>query len=386
MQNESRKSKKSKAQETTEDPLALEMELFSRVYPTAQAQVDELCRVDDPDREYVCKRCGAHGLERIDARTMLCPTCHTKTWLTAGTFFEGIRDPMHWLFAIWLFERRVQINANRFANFLGASYGAIWKMFQKMGMVLDDLIRQPDVDGVELVSSRVFAKIIFRRSIETPAGSHPLAEQLVIDGMFGDEPHLDEPHLDEISSDEISSGEISSDEEQRHSAQRHETHLEELQLGEELTAVQKIVFESLTEVPVWFDVLRDRLDMEPAELASTLTLLEFTGVIIRFPGERFARLRQGRGGTDELTEEQSEDRSATPGSSIATRVSNAIDFVRATYQGVSRKRLQHYLAVYCFFVNPERWPQGSLLAACRRADPISDLQVRSYVSPPLVTI
>lgn len=288
---------------------------------------------------------------------------------------------MHWLFAIWLFERRVQINANRFANFLGASYGAIWKMFQKMGMVLDDLIRQPDVDGVELVSSRAFAKIIFRRSIETPAGSHPLAEQLVIDGMFGDEPQLDEPQLDEIGSDEISS-----DEDRRHSAQHHEIHLEDLQLGEAVTEAQRLVFESLTEEPVWFDVLRDRLEMEPAELASTLTLLEFSGVIIRFPGERFARLREVRGGTDELTEEQSEARSATLGASLATRVSNAIDFVRATYQGVSRKRLQHYLAVYCFFVNPERWPQGSLLAACRRADPISDLQVRSYVSPPLVTI
>lgn len=348
---------------TPQDPLAWYMEEFLKDYPTEQDWVDALCKFDNPNRHYSCKRCSAHGLERIDARTLQCPNCKTKLRLTAGTFFEGIREPKNWLFTIWLYERRIKINAFRFANFLHASYSATWKMFQKIAMVVDDLIRRPDVDGFELVSSRWFPEVVFRRSTETPAGSHPIAEQDAIDLQLIEETSATAA----VSLMQTEAVELQSN--------------ENVQFGgnSQLSDTEKLVLESLTEKPEWFDVLYDRLGMEPSQLASTLTILQLSGIVIRLPGERFARV-------PDIPNHRAENAFDALDSYTTNRVSGAIEFVREVYQGVSRKRLQHYLALFCFFVNEERWPQGALLNACRQADAISDLQVRSYVSPPLVTV
>lgn len=60
------------------------------------------------------------------------------------------------------------------------------------------------------------------------------------------------------------------------------------------------------------------------------------------------------------------------------------DFVRRVFQGISRKYLQLYLAVYWCSLNRRRWGVGRLFSACMRSRRRCYRARLNFVSPPVV--
>lgn len=65
----------------------------------------------------------------------------------------------------------------------------------------------------------------------------------------------------------------------------------------ELFGREKEVFDRLTTEPTHFDVLCHETGMGAGELSATLTMLELAGIVIRHPGDWFARMDQRVSGT-----------------------------------------------------------------------------------------
>jgi hypothetical protein len=77
---------------------------------------------------------------------------------------------------------------------------------------------------------------------------------------------------------------------------------------------------------------------------------------------------------------------ATVSEQVAAKVSEVIDFITATWRGISRKYLQNYVGMFWFFIDKSSYSVGSLLDACLRFGPVRYEEMIDYVTPPRVQI
>ena len=292
-----------------------------------------------------CHYCQSTQLERVyGARTALCRSCGKNFWLTAGTFFHGMRSPRAWLAAIMLMEQRVTISALALQKLGRTAYATALAIHHKVWAVANSMMKE---DCIE-VSSSQFVPVICRRSRETPARQHPIAEQELIDSQCQDHP-----------SDESS---VTSPE----------------AVDDGRSPEQMRIFENISEQPVSFESLRAITGIPPASISASLTMLELEGLVQRLPGDRYVR-------SPMLTKR---DRVPLfPGGSAqeSDAVSTALDFVRLIFKGISRKYLQSYLAAHwCRSRKNER--SGWLFRACHRFGRVTYAKLISYVTPPVVKL
>ena len=131
-----------------------------------------------------CHQCHSTQLERdYGARTALCRSCGKNFWLTAGTFFHGMRSPRAWLAAILLMEQGVTISALALQKLGRTAYATALAIHHKVWAVVNSMMEE---DYIEVPSSQ-FVPVIRRRSRETPARQHPIAEQELIDSQCQDQ-------------------------------------------------------------------------------------------------------------------------------------------------------------------------------------------------------
>ncbi len=363
---------------------------FNNEFPTAQHCLEELCKRASNDGAIRCRHCGnRHDNKRLAERVIICRRCRRSTWLTAGTFFHHIRLPRAWLAAIWFMERGVTMSSCQFHKLAGVAYSTAWNIFKKVTTVIES-----EMGGdAQAVPSALFSPVICRRSRETPARSHPLAEleELEKRSLL----HCQDSNASVQARD--SRLPMSSDF-GLPTIQKANSWLEKAEgapaAGEsgqhgnclQISPQEEKIYDLLAGQEHHFDVLCARTGFSASEVSSLLTFLELAGHVRRLPGERYVRtaddqprrLREGRVRSNRT-------RAGMP-AEAEILVERVITHVRACYQGVSGKYLQKYLAAYWCHVDRERWHLGSLLEACLRFGRIGNDEIRCYVSPVLVRI
>jgi len=357
--------------------------------------MEEMYRRANEEGMIECRNCGNAGIEKnYGDRIITCIKCKKKRSLTAGTFFERMRLARPWLAAIWLMEHGVSLSSSKFQKLVGIAYSSAWNIFKKLTSVIQIQMGEAAVS----VSSFLFSSLICKRSRETPARAHPIAEQEQIErnspedggvGNGGHDPANASSEFGTTDRDPFCN---------RNSPPKNTTASllginvargKDLNSSEEsfdastLSGREKQVYDLLSAEPAHFDILCKRSGMQASGMSSTLTMLELAGAVLRLAGDQYIHSTPTTAGLHTVIESSRGKDSTTETTSTVAAV---IDFVGLNFQGISRKYLQNYLAWYWCHTDRTRWSLGSLLKACLRFRPVCYAEILEYVSPPFVTI
>lgn len=331
---------------------------FNRMYPSEEACVEELYRRLSKDFNK-CRHCRSPDVKRpYGTRSTRCGRCHKKSWFTAGTFFNRIRSVRPWLAAIWLIERGVSICSYRLHQLVGVAYSSALTIFKKLMIVVQSSMGEKGLT----VPSSYFKLLFCKRSRETPAREHPNAEQDEIDVEYVDRDMVPDA---QGAKDSSKTGEGK--------AAR--------QTAIDLPESEAALLELMSEVPMHFDKLCEHTGQQPGELSAALTMLELDGFIERKPGERYVRLPQSP-----ASEARSLGKDCTVSPSIEAMAEEALEFIRNTFHGISRKCISFYLAAYWCHSDRIWCSPGALLEQCIESAPITYTDILLYVSPPVLKL
>jgi len=338
-------------------------------YPQGADCFEELFKSHIDGERRSCRYCGNHDLEKkYGGRYGWCNHCKKKTWFTSGTFFEGIRVPHAYLGAILLKENGWSFNASDLEALADVAYSTAWQIEKKITMVIDHDIKS-EADALS-VSSALFHDAICKRSIETPANGHPVAEQDEIERRQSDLGTADQMPKASAPTSAPPTG---------------ADPLISAPSGRELSEDEKKILSFLSVNPIHIDELFRLAEVPAGNLGSILCVLELEGVIERMPGELYVlyaasqhtptnnrrRTEQMSGGADVSLE-------------VAMTVGSIVDFVRREFHGVSRKYLQLFIAAHWCYVDRARWSAGALMAACSRFPAVKYSDIRAFVTPLMV--
>lgn len=327
---------------------------FQAQYPTRHSCLEELYDRMGLNWTKECPRCHSKQVEhRNDYRSLKCLICHKESWFTAGTFLARIREPRAWLGAIWLIERRVLVNSFTLHKLAGISYSSALLIFKKLMFLIDSQLKDP----VQSVPSKQFSSLFLKRSRETPARAHPLAEE--------DDRNRQLESRHDASPDHYSCTNNNSDLESS-SVNNESSHVgasSSLRNNRET-----LVLKTLSSHPLHIDTLAERTGMPIGELSGILIMLELSGFATRLAGERY-------------TTPPAQMQPAQLNSQTQESIANAIAYVRSVFKGISRKYLQDYIALYCYYRDFRTCPAGMLLQLCSKRAYIAARDLFSRVCP-----
>ena len=322
---------------------------FTADFPTEQDCVHELYR-----RVYghgiKCLKCNSNRIiELANARIIICRDCKKETYTLSGTFFHNIREARRWLAAMWFTDHAIKLNASSFARLVQVVRATADAIFKKISFVV--IKRMSDLPEI---SSREFTGIFVRRSRITPAGEHPRAEQSALEMQHS-----------AVSSDLM----LNSETEQRDREECSKTDLQST-----LSDREKNVYNILSTEPVHFETLLQRSGLETGALSASLFLLAMERLVRRDMGDWYSL----------LAPVPSPERSDPLNEQSRFSIDAFIDFVRCTFNGISRKYLQNYLGWYWCIADRKRWKPGSLLDECAGFQKTTLKEILEYVSPLIV--
>lgn len=355
---------------------------FNRLFPTEADCMVKLSAMLNEEDVQRCD-CGHTRVERVHSgRIIRCGYCYKKKWLTAGTFFHHIRRARPWLAAIFLMENGVAISASTFHKLVGVAYSTAWTIFKKITVVIQSQMTE-EAQGIP---SSLFGSIFCRRSRETPARRGAFSEQEAIEtSVMADKPgklaQANEPASLPLAAVTV---ELSSSA-NCYAAAKLASHTgkdaEAENQAVKLCQAEQQVYDILSEEPVQFDLLCQCTGIQAGKLSSVLTMLELAELAQRMPGDRYVRCTPGKN-------KKRGDKFIGPGNSLPESTKIAVDriihFVQTSFQGISRKYLQNYLARYWCHVDRNRWQLSTLLKLCLRFRHVSYKEILDFVSPPLV--
>lgn len=120
---------------------------------------------------FVCPHCSNRSGRRTNSRrpSYVCSGCHRSSCVTTKTIFQYVRS-------VRMTMRILQcmlsgMSACAASKYLNISYAGAWNTYQKGFHVLDEHFTADSTVGCS-----EFTAVLFRRSKETPALEHPLAE------------------------------------------------------------------------------------------------------------------------------------------------------------------------------------------------------------------
>jgi hypothetical protein len=283
-------------------------------------------------------------------------------------------DNRRWFALIWLFEHGVTISASSFAKLVGIASSTAWTMFKKVAIVVED-----KMDG-ESVPSSSFCEIFCKRSRETPARAHPLAEQEELEEHFCNNNQTSKSCASDFEAESVAAAfefplSVHSEAKRGKALVLGDDSKKETQenvLGGE----EKLVYDCLSKEPIHFDRLCQKMGMKAGKLSAILMLLELDGHVKRMAGDRYSRVDPEFIGLSQI-----HSRGKGNLALAVNLVPAIVEFVRKTFHGISRKYLQNYLAIYWCFMDRVQWPRGSLLEACIGFRYIGYNEILQYVSP-----
>lgn len=306
-----------------------------------------------------CIYCGELNVRTTrNGRAVWCARCRKRTWLTAGTFFENMRrlDVAHGI--LTLLERGVNLCAHQASVLLDCAYDTSWNFFLKLEIVIAE--KMPGcVQLIESLSA-IYKGLFIRRSNQTPANAHPREEQKAFEDQFNTE---------DVNSSQSASGFESNNESKNN----------------ESPCYQSPILQLITDNSVDFDMLHEKSGMPIPLLTLELLELELAKLIVRLPGERYARSRELETiGTNQhiisiqILEE-------CPGlKADEAFLEHALQYIRQVSQGISRKYLQLSLCLHWFQFDKVSWNQGELTHACKVHRAITKKEIKSCVTPLIV--
>ena len=365
-----------------EESLKFYWKQFTAEFATEADCLEELYRRAAEEGLLKCRSCGSADIQRkYGARVGRCRGCKKQTWLTAGTFFHRMREARPWLAAIWLMEHGVSFNSMRYQKLVDIAYSSALSIFKKVTTVIQS---QMGEDAVAVPSS-CFSCLVCRRSRETPARAHPIAEQEEIEmGVDRDRAHP----VAATSGHGTAESEFACDlggEPEATAMSRMGTEVEDDASTVELCELEKKVCGFLSADAIHFDDLYERTGVPVGNLSAALTMLEIAGVATRMPGDWYVScITEGKGKPNGNAQQSGSGLDCPVEATEA--VVAIIRFVREGFQGISRKYLQHYLAAHWCHVDRVRWQSKALLQACLRSRCIRYDEILEYVSPVMVRI
>ena len=315
---------------------------FQKLYPDPESCIKELiARVADD--YFSCERCRKDEFEQLkNGRVRRCRFCGLRTFVFAGTPLEGIKRPDAWLARAFFFERHVDISSNAFSKLVGIASSTSLNIFKVLTEASSELMS----NMIELPST-LFSRAISKRSSETPASQHPIAE---IEKMEEFQAEIEEQ--EKIQEEKRRSAIIA------------------------LKREEKYVLEIISKHnDLGFDKLYCLANMEYSDLISHIYTLQSNKLVqtTRFGGYQ---LYQGKTQPQEvnLTE------------AINSTLKEFVSYVRENHHGVSRKCLQFYLAAFWMHKDREHWVPGSVLNALAHCSPERIKTIRAVISPFLLRV
>lgn len=134
------------------------------------------------------------------------------------------------------------------------------------------------------------------------------------------------------------------------------------------------IFEKLSVQPTHCDALVVAVQVPTGDVVSSLGILEAHGLVTALGGSKFVRTTasSNRNWRRLARKENVENQS---------RVGSVIQFIRDTFQLISRKYIQLYSANHWFYYDKERWKENSLFDACVGAKRVNVNKILRFVSP-----
>lgn len=340
----SHSSKKPKVTSTREE-IDLAVGNFFDLYPTSADCEEVICNAVAPDG--VTCECGNFVTEReFGERTIRCPRCKKKIFVTADTFFHGVKRPVAYCLATYLMSEGIAISANYFAKCASVASSTGGTILHEISDVV-----VKNMDSATNVLTAKFRQIIGKRSKETPAREHPFAEQAEEEKRVAERAKRQgitpapPPEVTELPSELEPCGEL-----------------------------EKEIYKLIMDEPVNFDSLSDSIDVPLSDILGALTKLQIFGLVKVLPGNKYSASHDA--------EDIDFPEAARP--AVLPRqgsLKHFFQYVRKTHHRVSRKYAQRYAARYWCFLDREHWTFASLMKACAKAKRPSYAQLTSYVSP-----
>jgi hypothetical protein len=304
-----------------------------------------------------CGNNSPQNFVRIDLRILACRNCSRKIRFMANTCFRYVKQLKAWLGAIYLKERRVLVTSYRLTRLCNIASATAHNIVTTLGCHIQKELELRHCNAVHSAPLDLFLKVLFKRSLISGSFKHP-----------------SEPP--DETTNESSQPKKQKNKKTSSSSQRNFTEEAEDHSDKDLSDTDRQVLESIRQSPTSQDSLCAITGMTAAQVASSLVMLEISGLIQAQPGNLFTLCK--RNTTNSFTEELTESVRA-----IAWRAFNTIGEI---YGGVSRKYLQLYLAAFWCHQDSAIWTEGALLSILLRGEPIQFQEILSYVSPLTVSL
>jgi DprA winged helix domain len=289
-------------------------------FSSREACLAELCRTFQVEQR--CNSCFSLDVEVIEnGRAGKCFQCKNTTWFTSGTILEHIKKPEARLAAIFLTSSGVVLNSVNFSKLVHISQSSALGILNWLRITVLPLLSP----NSELVHSSHFSLVFCRRSRETPAGAHPVAEQQAMEEM--------EASLTAQSS--------ASDKDDKSVDDKIEpttvpgNNIEASQI-EELESQRILHLLALTTESLSFDQIHNNSTVEVGTMSALLTRLEMNDQVKRLPGDYYLR-------------NIPKPKPAIPNKQIVDAIADFIHFVESYFGGISRRYLQPYLAAFWIY-------------------------------------
>jgi DNA-binding MarR family transcriptional regulator len=147
-----------------------------------------------------------------------------------------------------------------------------------------------------------------------------------------------------------------------------------------LSKAEESVLELLSDTPIRFADICERVKLECANASAAIMGLELRQFATRLTGDKYVRTDPPTGRSSALLKLQKQKRKH---SKITTKI---IDFIKERFQGVSRKYLQFYAALYWIHADRKRWGPDTIRQLCVQSRHIPYREILEFVTPPTVKV
>lgn len=326
---------------------------FLEKFQSSEACLQELCRISQV--EQCCKNCLSVDVEVIEnGRAGKCFQCKCITWFTAGTILAHIKDPKARLAAIFLTTAGVVLNSVEFSKLVLISQSSALGILNWLRISALPLLSSKS----ELVHSSHFSSVFCRRSRETPAGSHPVAEQ---EAMEETQASLVDQNSDSDTDDRSMKGNIEP-------TAILSDNIDGSQTGEFET--QRILhLLSRSNESLSFDQICHNSTLEVGSLSALLVLLELKDQVKRLKGDYYEIYVQ-------------KPKPAIPKQQTLEAIANFIQFVQCYFGGISRRYLQPYLSAFWLYKTASNPAQDqAILRMLSLEQSIDSNGVKDFITP-----
>jgi hypothetical protein len=349
----------------------------------------------------VCHKCQSREVEYDSDRTIRCLDCKKVSWFTAGTFFNRIKKLKAFVGIMWFQEHNMPLSSSRAQILLKIAQSTAWSMTKKIHLALLPAL-QLNVRDAMAIACEAFRDAIRKRSRETPAREHPLAEMDSFRRRPKDEKKTDQQSGEaaEEPRDERQQQKEKNRKKDNKTSNKKQNANEKPEGGAndsnpplgafagsaaaKLPMEQQQILEILVQEsqPVHVDKLGVLTGLPLDTVLLQLTYLQLENLV------KLASM--GTYSVDHTNFAYLRARTASQESdwleSIEDAVAGFIEFCHLTFHGSSRKYLQLYLSYFAWAQRNSQSRWDDLMTLLIKHPPIGHSTVLTYISPPAVLI